>query len=460
MKLGRLLLAAVLLAGLSAVVWWSNKKEASAGTKPPTDAPPKILTLAERDIRQIDIKRRSGEVTTLVQKSEGGKWEITAPQPLAADQAAVASITSAVINLASDRMIDDKVTDLASYGLAPAAVEITFTMRDGKKTTLLVGDDTPTGSGVYANVAGDSRLFTMSSSNKSTFDKSYKDLRDKRLMTFDQDKISRVELTAKKQTIEFGRVNQNEWQILKPKPLRADGFQVEELVRKIKDANMDTSISDEDAKKAAATFASAQPVAVAKVTDASGTQTLEVRKAKDDYYAKSSVVEGVSKVTKDLGTGLDKAVDDFRNKKVFDFGFSDPTKIEFKDGAMTVALEKSGDKWLSAGKPMDSTSVQAFIDRIRDLSASKFVEPDFKMLERVSHPPLSGPTPQVELTVVSNDGKRTEKVQIAPSSANFVARREGEAALYELEGKSVQDLRQAASDVKPEAPPTTPAKKK
>lgn len=434
MKLGRLLIAAVLLAGLSAGVWWANKHEASAEKKPATDAAPKIIALTEPDIQQIEIKHRTGE-TTILKKGDGGKWAITAPMPLAADQAAVGSITSAVTGLTSERVVDDKVTDVASYGLAPAVVELTLTMKDGKTAKLLVGDDTPTGSAVYAKLDSDPRLFTMGTFNKTTLDKSSQDLRDKRLMTFDQDKISRVELAAKKQAIEFGRVNQNEWQILKPKPMRADGFQVEELVRKVKDANMDTSISEEDAKKAATTFASGQPVAVVKVTDASGTQTLEVRKAKDDYYAKSSVVEGVHKVTKDLGTGLDKSVDDFRNKKIFDFGFSDPTKIQFKDGAKNVAYEKSGDKWLSGGKPVDSTSLQAFIDKLRDLSASKFVETGFT-------------TPQIEMTVVSNDGKRTEKIQIAPSGTNFIARREGEAALYELDAKSVQELRQTAADVK------------
>lgn len=443
MSLVRLLIAAVLLAGLSAAVWYSNKKESAKAGKPAADASPKILSLGEDGIRQIEIKRRDG-ATTVVKKSDAGKWEITAPKPLAADQSAVGSITSAVTSLSSERVVDDNVTDLASYGLAPAADEITFTMKDGKTSRLLVGDDTPTGSGVYAKVDGDPRLFTMASSNKSTLDKSSKDLRDKRLMTFDQDKISRVELTAKKQTLEFGRVNQNEWQILKPKPLRADGWQVEELVRKIKDAVMDTTVSDEDAKKAAAAFGSAQPVATARVTDASGTQTLEVRKSKDDCYAKSSVVEGVHKVTKDLGTGLDKSVDDFRNKKLFDFGFSDPTRIELKDGGKTVTYEKSGDKWLSAGKPMDSTGIQAFIDKIRDLSATKFVEAGFT-------------APVVEMTVVSNDGKRTEKVQIG---ANSIARRENESALYELDANAVKDLRQAAADVKEAAPSKRPGSKK
>src|SRR5207237_10643850 len=122
---------------------------------------------------------------------------------------------------------------------------------------------------------------TIASYNKTSLDKTPNDLRDKRLLTFDSDKLTRVELTAKGQSVEFGKNNQNDWQILKPRPLRADGSQVEELIRKLKDAKMDTSVSDEDAKKAVSAFASGTKVAVANVSDSAGTQTLEVRKDKD-----------------------------------------------------------------------------------------------------------------------------------------------------------------------------------
>ena len=440
MKPGRLLIAAVLLAGLSGALWWSNKSEAAKAGKPPADASPKIVSLKEDDIRQIEIKKRDG-TDTIIKKDDAGKWSITAPQPLGADQASANAVASAATSISSERMVDDHPTDLPSYGLSPALDEVTFTMKDGKTNKLLIGDATPAGSAVYAMTAGDPKLYTMSSVNKDSFDKSSKDLRDKRLMTFDQDKISRVELNAKHQDMEFGKVTQNEWQILKPKPMRADGFQVDDLVRKLSGAQMDTGVSVEDAKKIAASWFSATPVAIAKVTDAGGTQTIEVRKSKDDYLAKSSVVEGVQKVTKDLGEGADKSVDDFRNKKLFDFGFTDPTKIEFKDGAKLRSFEKSGDKWMSGGAQMDNTSIQAFIDKLRDLSAAKFVDSGFA-------------TPALEITVVSNDGKRTEKVQIAE---NGVAKRENEASLYMLDANAVKDLRNAADDVK--APPPSTNKK-
>jgi hypothetical protein len=439
-KPGRLLIAAVLLAGLSGALWWSNKSEAAKAAKPPADASPKILSLKDDDIRQIEIKKRDG-TDTIVKKDDAGKWSITAPKPLGADQASVNAVASAATSISAERVVDEHPADLASYGLSPAADEVIFTMKDGKTNKLLIGDSTPTGSNVYAMTAGDPKLYTMSSFNKDSFDKSWKDLRDKRLMTFDQDKISRVELNARHQDMEFGKVNQNEWQILKPKPMRADAFQVDDLVRKLSGAQMDTTVSDEDAKKIAASWGSATPVAIAKVTDASGTQTLEVRKSKDDYLAKSSVVEGVQKVTKDLGEGVDKSVDDFRNKKLFDFGFTDPTRIEFKDGGKLRTFEKSGDKWMSNGAQMDNTSIQAFIDKLRDLTATKFVDSGFT-------------TPALEITVVSNDGKRTEHVQIAE---NGIAKRNDEASLYMLDANAVKDLRNSADDVK--APPPSTNKK-
>src|SRR5262249_34513513 len=153
----------------SGAVWWSNKREKANEGKPASDASPKILTLAEDSIRQIEIKHRDSEATVL-RRDDANRWSIIAPKPLSADQSSVSSLAGGVSSLSWGRGVDDKVTALAAYGLAPASIELTFTMKDGKTSKLLVGDDTPSGSAVYAN-AGDSRLFTMASYNKNTFDK-------------------------------------------------------------------------------------------------------------------------------------------------------------------------------------------------------------------------------------------------------------------------------------------------
>jgi len=54
--------------------------------------------------------------------------------------------------------------------------------------------------------------------------------------------------------------------------------------------------------------------------------------------------------------------------------------------------------------------------------------------------------------VVSNDGKRTEKVQIAQAGDHYIARREGDQTLYQVDEGPIKDLREAVAGVK-EAPP-------
>ena len=434
MRFRGLLVAVVLLAALGVGLYFSNKEKAAEAAKPPSDTPPKILALTDGDITKIALKKKGADETIL--EKTNGKWQLTAPKPYPADQDAVSQLVTSAANVSSDRVVEDKASNLSAYGLNSPSLELDITGKGGKVSKLEIGDDTPTNSGAYAMLAGDPRVFTVASFVKTGIDKSANDLRDKRLLSFDQDKLSRVELMAKKEDIEFGR-DKDQWQIVKPKPLRAEGLQVDEMLRKLKDAKMDLTLSDDDAKKAAAAFASGMPVATVKLTDPSGTQQIEIRKDKDDYYAKSSTVPGVFKVTSELGTGVDKSLDDFRNKKLFGFGFNDPTKIELHANGKTYAFQKGGDDWFANGKKMDSTSVQSFLDKLRDFSASKFIDTGS----------LGAPT--IDLTVVSNSGKLTEKLLIAKQGTDYVAQRENEPALYGLDAKTVDDLSQAASDVKP-----------
>jgi hypothetical protein len=439
MKNHGLLIAAVVLAALTGVLYWSNRHPPSETTaKASLDTSPKILSLKQEDISRIAIRKKGGEELDLA-KGHAGKWQIALPKLLGADQEAVASLLSSVSSLNADRVVEDKASDLRPYGLAQPSLELDLTSKDGKPQKLFVGDDTPTGSAVFARLEGDPRVFTIASYTKTSIDKTSNDLRDKRLLTVDFDKLSQIELTTKKQEIEFGR-NKQEWQIVKPKPLRADNFQVEEIVRKLREAKMDASSTDADAKKAAAAFASGTQVASAKVTDTASMQELQIRKSKDDYYAKSTAVPGIYKVSSDLGKELDKNLDDFRNKKLFDFGYDDPSRVELHDGPKAYFLTKGGQDWWSAdSKKMESSTVQALVDRIRELSGSKFVDSGFNV-------------PALEVTVTSNDGKHVEKVLISKSGDAYVAKRDNEPALYQLDSSSVADLQKVAADVKP-APP-------
>ncbi len=444
MKARGLTVAAVVLAALSGTLYWSNhRKPAESSVNASAETPPKILSLNQADVMGIEIKKKDGENVTLA-KNDAGTWQITAPKPLAADNDAVSSMLSTLSYLNSDRVVEEKATNLGPFGLNQPSVEVDVTEKSKKTEKLLLGDDTPTNNGAYAALAGDPRVFTIASYNKTSLDKTSKDLRDKRLLKFDSDKLSWLVLTAKKQDIEFGR-NRDQWQIVKPRPFRADQSPVEDVLRTLHDAKMDLSRND-DEKKVAAAYRSGTPVATAKLTDVSGTQELQVRKNKEDYYAESSAAEGIYRIASATATALDKNLEDFRNKKLFDFGFVDPEKVAVHDGSKSYSLSRSGSDWWSNGIKMDESTVRTLIDKIRDLSATKF--------------PDSGlSAPLMELSVSSNEGKRVEKVAISKNGDRYVAKRENEPALYELVASAVTELQKSATDLKPETKPAIPNKK-
>lgn len=439
MKQRNLLIAAVLLAALSGAVWWAKRHPQSTETST-VPASPKLADIPVAQIKQIDLKKKDG--STVVLQNQNGKWAITAPEALPADQDAASSVASALSPVSADNVVEDKPKDLAQYGLNNPSLTVTVDEKDGKTKQLFFGDDVPAGSLVYARAGSDPKVYAVSSGVKTSLDKTVNDLRDKRLLTFDSNKLTRVELASAKSDVEFGKNNQNDWQILKPQPYRADSFQVEELLRKLSEAKMDLSTSADDTKKAAAAYAEGQPVGSVKVSDAAGTQTLDIHKNKDDYYAKSSVVAGIYKVSSDLGQEVAKPLDDFRNKKIFDFGFTDPTKIDLQQGGSDKVFMRGGSDWKLNGQTMDPGTVQAFIDKLRDLSATKFVTTGFT-------------TPEFSMTVTSNDGKRVEKAEFAKVADGYIVRRENESALYQVDAKSVDDILGASKAIKP----ATPAKK-
>jgi Domain of unknown function (DUF4340) len=307
-----LIVAVVILAGLGGVLYWSQHRKPPEDNAPSSaSAAPVILKVNTADVTQLTIKQKQADPVTL-QKADAGKWQITQPKPYRADQETVAGMLSTLSGLNADRVVEDKASNLKQYGLDPAVAELDITGKVQATRQLLLGDDTPTGGDVYASLAGDPRVFTVSSFNKTSLAKSLNDLRDKSLLTVDADKVSRVELIRKGQEIEFDRTKDG-WQILKPSSSPADSSAVNNLVRSLTSATMQLSATA--TSDAVAEFARATPVATAKLTGDTGVQTLEVRKNNDDYYAKSSAVDGAFKVDASLGTALDKKIDDFQKKK-------------------------------------------------------------------------------------------------------------------------------------------------
>jgi len=444
MKMRQLLIATVVLAALAATLYWSNHRKPAndsviAGA---STANTKIISLNQDDISKLEVKKKDGDDVVL-NRAGASNWKITSPKNLVADQDSVSTILYNLSPMDGATLIEDKATDLKQFGLAEPEAQVSATGKDGKTNTILIGDETPTGDAAYVMLSGDSRVYSVPKNTKTNLDKGLKDLRDKRLMPVDFDKLSSVEINGAKLHLTFGS-DDGQWTVRSPANLRGDTSKMETIIEKLRTSTMDPSTSDADMKKAASLFASGAPIATLKATDASGSQELQIRKTSGGYYAKTTAMDGAYKVPNELGDAVNKDAEDFREKRVFDFAEADPDKVELHDGSKAYFLTRSGEDWWSDGKKMDPLSVQEFLRSIRTLTATKFATAGFS-------------SPGLSLVVTSKDGKRVEKVDISKGGSSYLAKRADGTALFALDAKAVEDIQKAAGELKSAATP--PAKK-
>src|ERR1700739_52739 len=362
MKMKQLIAAAIVLAALAGTLYWSNhRKPASDSVSASSSASTvKIISLKQDDISKLEVKIKSGDDVVL-NRVGASSWKITSPKPLMADQDPVSTILYNLSPMDGATVIDEKPTDLKQFGLAEPEAQVSATEKDGKTHTVLVGDDTPTGDSAYVMLSGDPKVYSVPKNTKTSFDKGLKDLRDKRLLPVDYDKLTSVEVSGPKVHLTFASQD-GKWTVRNPTDMRGDTSKLENVIEKLRTATVDPSTPDTEKKQAASSFASGIPIATVKATDASGTQELQVRKSgKDAYYAKATAMDGVFKVSSQLGDAVDKNTEDFREKRVFDVAENTPDKVEFHDGTKAYYLTRSGEDWWSGdGKKMDAGSAEVF----------------------------------------------------------------------------------------------------
>ncbi|MBY0505601.1 MAG: DUF4340 domain-containing protein [Bryobacteraceae bacterium] len=442
MKQRGLYVALALALLLGGGVWWSLQEEEKAASKGGKDQPAadgsltKLLDIPASQFNIIEL-RKLGQPPITLQRGTGDNWRITAPVEYRADGQTITTIITSLASLVADKTVDEKPKTLDEYGLGIPAIDVTIRRKDGKTHRVLVGDQSSMSGSFYAKVDNDPKVYAIGTFVQAGLNKSLADLRDKRLLTFEPNDITQISLTAKGATTEVARTGQGKWQMTKPKPYRADVLTWEEMVAKLGEAKQDLTLAPEEAAKLVSAFATGTPVATVSVRTPAGTQSMEVRKAKDDYLARATSAEGVHKISKEVATGLDKSLDQLRTNKLFDFGFAEVSQAGYREGSTNLTFTHEKDEWKSGGVKMSGVSVQSYIDKLRDLASLRFLDSGM-------------PAETVELTLTSNKG--AERVTLGKQGTQWFAQRPGDPAVYEIDPKIVEELQSAARGVKPDAP--------
>lgn len=442
MKQNPLLVAVLALVVLGGFVYYTQENP----PEPESDTVP-LVRVEEETIRQVTVEKPGGE-TVVVQRDADEPWTFGAGVSVPANDSAIDLMVTNLASLDAARIVQEEATDWAAYGLDGTG-QLTVTMEAGEAapTSIIFGDATPTGSSVYVRLEDDSRLYTIFSYARDNFDKTVFDWRDKRLIRVDEDTIASLSVAVGPRSFEFAK-DVLDWRITDPADLRADRRAVGDLMRELTNAQMRSVLVEGDAS-ASDEYSVVRPYAVAEIVDDSGSHVLTIAEGgPSGYYAKSSDLPGgVYEVPATFAESLDRELDDFRERSLFDFGYGDLNHIEIRDGDKRATIEKRESEWIlttDGDRQASSEKVQTLIDALRALSAVGFPANDAEAQDRYG---LAPPVIEVETTIALG-GLAPEKVLISDPTAEQVhASRMGEGPTYEVEKSAAEQIREAIDSV-------------
>jgi hypothetical protein len=425
----------VLLIGLVAYLYLVDSK------KPvdQTEEKAKVFAGLEADkIEELKIDTVAGD-TSVAQKAADG-WKLVTPTPARADDSEISAITSNLASVTIERVVDEAPKNLGDYGLKEPVVQVSFKAKGAKNyRTLDLGTKTPTGSDMYARVDGDKKVFLVQSYLDSTFNKKPFDLRDKKVLNFDRDKVDRIEI-AESDTLVTLVKGGGEWRVAAPVDARGDFSAIEQLISKVQSAQMKSVASEAatDLKQ----YGLDKPATTVTLGLGSARAALAIGKKAEggDLYARDVSKNQVVTVGADLQTDLQKGVTDYRRKDVFEFRPYNLTRLDVTRGNDVTTFERlkgkgkdGADLWQNAStkKAVDSTKFEGFLAKLSALRAQAFADAKAKTgLE----------APALVTKATFDDGKKTETVRFGREGTAAYAGRSDEPGASTLDTPEFEEV--------------------
>ena len=460
---------AALAVALGAYLFFVERHREPAPAVAPDGPRGKVFAKVDADkIEELQITSSTGE--PVVVRKVDKVWRLTAPIAAPADQT---EATNAAANLASadvQRVVDEQPKDLAAFGLAKPRITVVFRVA-GEKTprTLLLGDKNPAGSDLYAKLPDAPRVLLVSAYLEGTFDKGVFGFRDKRILTFDREKIDRLDVADGTTKTTVAR-QADTWTVVSPVAARADFGVIEAVLSRLGNGQMKAIAWDPDAP---ATPAASRPGAAApakhslkeygldpaehRLTLGAGSTITEILLGKatpeGDVYAKDASRSMVFTIEKALADDLTRRPADFRAKDVFAFRAFTGTRLEIARAGKTTTFErKKGPekdavlKWMAVPPTPASSEdkIEDLVNKVATLRAESFVD---------ALP--AGAAEFLRIQTAFDEGRKHDVVVVHQAGPDYYAVRQGEAGAAKLLAPAVADITSALDAT--QTPPATPA---
>jgi hypothetical protein len=452
-SLVRIVVLAVLVAALGSYIYWKELPQAQKEAEKE-----KLAGVTDDAVTGIELTYP--DRTIALAKGDGG-WRLTQPIDAPADEPVVKSLVTAITGAQVQKSLDDVPQgDLAPFGLEKPATTITLRTKDGPLPPIHVGKNTAIGAKTYVRKGQEGKIFLTASTIQTSINKQARDLRDKQLLTFQDDDVQRVELTKPgAPPLTLARKDKDAWTI-EPGGAPADPTEVRSYLSSLRttratdfpdDAPADLAKYGLDKPRLTVTVATGKDGAVTQQLVVGGESSGEQTKS---VYVKRASTPNVFAVGEWAFRSLDKDAAALRDKTVLAF---DPEAVgrvvlERKEGT-GATLVRGASGWTLDGvdeAKTKATAIQRFVDDVKDLKGSGIAaEPPGD----VSRFGLGAPA--LRITLTDKGGKAIGTVLAAKQDAKYYVMQDGGPTVFETRDYMYTRLDKQSRDFEQSTTPTT-----
>jgi hypothetical protein len=423
-------------------------------TKPVSELREKtILAFTRQDVTQVDITHGSQEFSVAL--GEGAnEWRMVKPRSYRADRDRLFDFMDKLQSGKVKEFVSEAPKSLTQYGFDQPTRVTLWTGKDKERTarSLLLGKFDAEKKGVYAVRQGESGVFLLGEEIWNVLPKSVADLRDKTVIEYDREKVTKLEVDSPKGKMVLARDGEK-WQISEPEKLKADDGEVNGFLWKLKELKAQSFLADDPA--AAGRYLRKPEVRVSVWQQgAQAPKTLALAPAPPKRDGKTLAYAAV------LGQGpvalvdsaalgdLARSLTDLRDHSLLPFFEpKDVKRVHVKIGDQALLVERKGDtEWQllepKKGKARDAR-ITDLLYAVRGLKWSELVS---SRGERAAQ--YGFDRPSLELTLWKADGAEIGTLIVGKKDASKIyLKTKASQELYSVDSRQIGDLPKGLDDL-------------
>ena len=421
-------------------------------TRPVADFRDKtVLAFSRPDVTGLEIITPT---ESMALEPEGQKWKMTKPTPRAADSESISELLERMSGARVKEFVAEAPSSLAPYGLdRPIRVVVHVGKeKDRASKSLLFGRPNPEKKGVYAMREGESSVLLIPEETAKAIPLTVAAIRDKTVVAFDRDKVTRYEIESPKGQVTVAR-DKDGWKITAPQALPADQVEAGSVLARLASLRALGFLTD-DGSGIPRYLSNPEVKVTLHIEGASAPTTVllapspEKRGGQPAVYAAVAGQGPVVLVEDKALEGLGKTALALRDRRVFaGLEPKEVKRVRVKAGGQAALLERSGDTEWKLVEPTKGAAKSSKVeDLLYTLRGMKWEE---MAADKVETPARWGfDAPVLEVTLLKADGGQLGTLVVGKRDGERYFMRTAAGAVYVIPARSVGEIPKVPDDFK------------